>query len=216
MTAEIAGVTAPGIDCASCHRAIALTETYSLTSDRRAICDECAVSVVAPTIEDPVVLAAAGRPSTIVRTYPGNDQVQAAGLLEAEARRFAPLGYRLRSQTWAASERPFVVGVFGAGAVLIGLFLLLLVEGGFLLGLVVGFVGVAVLAVYAGNTRQAGLTATFEAGGDADAQAHPGAPAGGQARSAAERLRELQSLRAEGLITEDELATRRAAIIGSI
>lgn len=38
----------------------------------------------------------------------------------------------------------------------------------------------------------------------------------GPARTAAERLRELEQLRAQGLVTDDEYATRRRAIIDSV
>jgi hypothetical protein len=209
MSAATAPIS-PGTTCASCGRAIARDETYSLTADRRAVCNDCAATAPGAAPVDPLASILAGRPASFVRSYRAGDQDEAARDLEAETRRLADAGYRLRAQSWAPAERPFVTGVFGVGVTLVGLFFLVLVTGGFFVGLLIGLLGLAILAAYAGNIRPAMLTATFEV----QPEAVP-APGAGQ-RPAAERLRELESLRSEDLISDEELATRRAAVIDSI
>ncbi|MBI3752153.1 MAG: hypothetical protein HY263_10935 [Chloroflexi bacterium] len=203
----------PAVECASCGRAIAKDESYSLAADRRAVCNDCAASVAPPT-EDALTAALAGSPPTIVRGYRGGAEGYAERALEAEGRRLAEHGYRLLSQAWAPGERPVITGVFGVMVTLAGLFFLLFVADGFLLALLTVLVGIALLAAYVGNIRPAVLTATFEAQ-RSDRSASSPSPASVE-RPAADRLRELEALHAQGLITDAELATRREAVLDAL
>jgi hypothetical protein len=63
-----------------------------------------------------------------------------------------------------------------------------------------------------------GLSATYLASqlrGERHAPTGPSAPAA-PARSTADRLRELEDLRAQGLVTDSEYAERRTAILGEV
>lgn len=87
------------------------------------------------------------------------------------------------------------------------------VGGAVLLTLVLGWFGL--LIVYSGQKKVAGAVDRILEPSVAAAPAPTPRPAS-SARSVADRLRELESLRDGGLVTEDEYADRRGAILAEV
>lgn len=151
------------------------------------VCDACGASWTEPEeAEDPAV---------VVRTYHGRTQADAAALFHRDATRLAGFGYRPVSQSWA-DGRP------GVGRML-------------------------ALGLWANSIRPDGtLTVTYalEASSIPPApsrEARPSPPPGPtesrrDTPDLASRLRQLNDARDAGLVTDEEYATKRAALLDDL
>lgn len=143
-------------------------------------------------------------PVSFTRTYAGR-QADASEAMRIEAAAFARLGYVPISQSYAP-------GQWSAGAWVLA-FLLLIV-----------LIGIIVLFYMLASPPAGTLTVVYErrtpapdsAPGAATLAAVPNVAPTTAAATAEERLRQLDSLRRAGLITEEEYLDRRRAIVESL
>jgi hypothetical protein len=151
----------------------------------------------------------------VTKVYRAATPDEAARLMAADAERLSGFGYALVSQSWAEPNRSSQVAlrVGGVIATLVGLLFL----AAFFVAVVIWVVAVLLFALSVGTADEGSLLATYERRADpASATTEPTAaaePGPIATVSARDRLLELTALRDEGLVTDDEWASKREAIL---
>jgi hypothetical protein len=150
---------------------------------------------------------------TVAKAYHASKPEAAAAAMTADAERYAGLGYALVSQSWAEPNRSTQIA-FAVGGVIVALFGLLFLAVIYV-AIMIWAVAAVLFILSALSGGEGALLATFER---RDAAKPAVAPAAAQAPGvpARDRLLELTQLRDDGLITEDEWAARREAILSGI
>jgi hypothetical protein len=129
-------------------------------------------------------------PITVTRQYRGQ-QTEAAAAMARDAEGMARQGYTPTSQSYSE-------GSWGCGAWFLAFLAVVLL---------VGLIALVYMAV---NKPDGVLTVTYER------RAAPAAPAAPAAASPSDRLRDLDKLRSEGLLTDEEYAAKRSEIISAL
>ena len=188
------GRAAEDVLCTSCGRKIdPASEPYAYTTGGALVCMDCSTRPSTDSGTDPYAGLFASKPGSVIRTYHGQQQADAVTAFQWEAAAFAQRGYVPSSQSWAP-------GQWGAGA-FVAAILLMFVLVGFLVFLYL-------LIVKPEGT----LTVTYvRQAEEAPAPAPPDDTA--VSPSLARRLAELDEAMSAGLISAEERASKRAAIL---
>ena len=160
----------------------------------------------------PIEQLVEGDPPTIVRTYRSPTHDEAAAAMTTESSALAERGYRLVSQSWAAPEKRLLTGIAGLALVLTAIPFFGLVLGNLFVAVLILAIGIALLADH-GGSPPGSLTATFERRPELAATTRAGDTG---ARTTRERLAELDGLHRDAVVSDEEYAARRAAILESI
>jgi hypothetical protein len=189
------------VRCARCERAIDTgTEPYVLLDDGPT-CEGCYRAGRPPAGTDPFAELLAGDPPSLVRLYRGSQQPDAVAEFEKEASSLATRGYLPSTQSWAT-------GQWGVGAWLIAVLACLLIALAIWLLVVAVFVFAFMLIVRPDGS----LTVTYVR---QTQQASAVPPPGAGNQSLSDRLTELDAARAAGLVSPEEHAEKRAAILAA-
>lgn len=152
------------------------------------------------------------------KAYGAELPADAAKAMTAEAERFAALGYALVSQSWAEPDRSSQVAL-RVGGVIVFLFGLLFLASPFI-AFAIWLVALLLFVLSSASAGRGSLLATYErrtepgTAGPADVEAQQAAPEA--LPSARSRLLELTQLRDEGLLTQEEWASKREDLLRAL
>ncbi|MHB8961473.1 MAG: SHOCT domain-containing protein, partial [Candidatus Limnocylindrales bacterium] len=152
---------------------------------------------------------------SFTKAYGAELPADAAKAMTAEAERFAALGYALVSQSWAEPDRSSQVAL-RVGGVIVFLFGLLFLANPFI-AFAIWLVALLLFVLSSASAGRGSLLATFErrmesgAAERANVEVPQAAPE--PLPSARARLLELTQLRDEGLITQEEWASKREDLL---
>ena len=180
--------------CTSCGRKIdPASEPYAYATGGALVCMDCGTKPSGDTGTDPYAGLITSKPGSVIRTYRGRQQADAVAAFQWEAAAFAQRSYVRASQSWAP-------GQWGAGAFVAAIFLMFVL---------VGFLVFLYLLVV---KPEGTLTVTYVR--QVEVEPAPVPPDDtALSPSLARRLAELDEATNAGLISAEERAAKRAAIL---